>query len=773
MTRESFRALVLLAAVAVATAGLGTPAAGQDDESAAAGGAVADSTAADSTAADSTAADSAAVPANPRTLLSTDGAVQVYEELRPGEGINGFWWEYDPRADLERLLDEDLRSRPLDKLTDAFGFQVFAPDSILALRDSVTAVADSILATRVEVKMAFDPKLTSRYTENRDSFDFVNELTSPVPLPWGTLTTTLREADNFNESTDKVRDDRSLSTTFTRRFGERTSSTITFNRAGTEQRRDDVLESRSNSTSVNARALGQRELGWAGTFSGELGLATGRDTYRTAVTDGESNQLTPNWAAALKRPLPAGNLSLDYKGSADRGTRRENRESVVLGEDNFPVLGPDGEPLTEILVTETDDRNLTNNLQFSGDTKLGPIWTLRMAGGLLRDRTQYIAQEDSVAGRQETRWNTSDNANVHLEGKPWTGFELKLDGRVTRSGFDYDLERGKFSRTTSGGTDAEVRWSPAEGSNWTVKMGRNREDRNSLTSQAGIVDKESANLNWRQILTDAVDFTANYDVTVDSFVFDDKVANTGDRDLRNQRGIFTVNYTVNPALSTAIKMDLRKNDTVNINAQKSRENKSDYTYIISPTYSLRVGPNSVTGEFSADARYAVYDFDEDRNFLTRRFATRQRWQRSLTEHVTSDVLGTYEISDEGAYRRGEDGVRRFARSREVHRFRIETQILYTLPWGLQFRTLYRRDGDNQYTVTDGEERSTGRPRTDEFSLGVSGKKRFLRSILTDLDASWTRKAGDRVTDVDRRFFTIRLSLEYQPFRRPEKNGGGS
>lgn len=762
MNAASVSALLALATAVLAVAGLGAPAAGQDDESAAAGGSAADTTAADSTAAP-----------NPRTFLSTDGAIRVYEELRPGEGINGFWWEYDPQADLTRLLDDDLRDRPLDKLTDAFGFQIFAPDSIVALRDSVSAVADSIRATRVDLKTTFDPKLTSRYSENRDSFDFVNELTSPVPLPWGTLTTTLREADNFNESTNKVRDDRSLATSFTRRFGEQTSSTVSFNRSGTEQRRGDVLESRSNSTSVNARVLGQRSLGWAGTASADLGLAGGRDTYRTEITDGSSEQLTPSWGANFKRPLPAGNLSLDYKGSTDRGRRRETRQETVLDENNFPVLGPDGEPLKELLVTETDDRNLANNLQFSGDTKLGPVWTVRLSAGLLRDRMQYIAQEDSVAGRQETRRSTSDNANLHVEGKPWTGFELKLDGRVSRSGFDYDLERSRFSRTNAGGTDAEVRWSPTSSSNWTVRLGRSREDRNSLTAQSGIVDKESANLNWKQILTDAVDFTANYDVTLDSFVFDDKVANTGDRDLRNQRGIFTVNYIVSPALNTAVKMDVRKNDTVNVNAQKSRENKSDYAYIISPTYSLRAAGNSVTGEFSADARYAVYDFDEDRNFLTRRFSTRQRWQRSLLENVTSDVLGTYEISDEGAYRRGDDGIRRFGRSREVHRFRIETQILYTLPHGLQFRTLYRRDGDNQYVVTEGEKQSTGRARTDEFSVGVSGKKRFLKSILTDLDASWSRKAGDRVTDVDRRFFTIRLSLEYQPFRKPGQNGGGA
>ena len=67
--------------------------------------------------ADSSGASSSGAPADsvaPRKLLSTDGAIRVYAERRPGEGINGFWWEYDPKPDLQRLLDVAVRFVGLD-----------------------------------------------------------------------------------------------------------------------------------------------------------------------------------------------------------------------------------------------------------------------------------------------------------------------------------------------------------------------------------------------------------------------------------------------------------------------------------------------------------------------------------------------------------------------------------------------------------------------------------------------------------------------------------
>jgi hypothetical protein len=99
-----------------------------------------------SSGSDSSATGAAADSAVVRDEVSTDGAITVFQEAFPGEGIDGFYWVYDPLKDLERLLDTRRRTERLEPLVDPYGFQVAIPESIRALRDSVTAVADSILA---------------------------------------------------------------------------------------------------------------------------------------------------------------------------------------------------------------------------------------------------------------------------------------------------------------------------------------------------------------------------------------------------------------------------------------------------------------------------------------------------------------------------------------------------------------------------------------------------------------------------------------------------
>lgn len=745
---------MLPVALAALLALFSVPAAGQEgtgdggsDESAAAAG------------------DSTQASGPERKFLSSDGAIFVFEELRPGEGINGFWWEYDAAADLQRLLDEDRRNRPLDPLTDAFGFEVFAPESILALRDSVRAVADSILAKRVEILTRFDPKLTSRYVENRDTFEFVNELASPIPLAGGTLQASLTNTDSFNESTRKVKDGRNLNAAFNRRYISGITTSLSLGRNDEQQRRDATLESRSDGTSLAGRLLAERQLGAIGQGGAEIGLSATQTHYETEQTDGESRLFAPSWALRLKRPFGATQASLDYEGRTERGNRAEERDFPVLDDQGNPVLDELGRPVTERRRTETEDRNFMNKLDFGANGDLAGSWKYRLNGSGVRDQMQYIAQADSVAGRQETRTNDTGSVNAHVEGDVWDGLEMKLDGRVAMITYDYEVETAKFSETRSRSADSEILWTPRDGSRVTVKLGRERERRDLLTAQAGIVDKESAGLNWKQDITAKVDITANYDITLDSFVYDDKEANTGDRDLRNQRGVFTIRYGVTKGLDTSVRMDLRKNQTINVNPQKSRENKTDYTYLVNPTYTLRFGGNSINGEFNADARYAVYDFDEDRNFLNRRFSTRQRWQRAWTERVSSEILATYEMLDEGAYRPSEvDGVRRFAKSRETRRSRLETTLLYNPRSWLRARVTFRRDAEDQFAVESAGKERTGEYLTDELTFGCNAKKKFLKAIQLDLDASWSQKQGDRVTDVDRNFYVIRASLVYQPFK---------
>ena len=468
MSRCSFRKArrAGLAWVAMVGAGLGPilapgPLAAADDAAPADSAAAA----ADSTAAPAAPADSTAVL---RKIISTDGAISVFEEARPGEGIEGFWWEYDPVADLQRLLDDDLREQPLEPLVDAYGFNVVLPESILALRDSVTVVADSIRAERIEIDTRFDPRLVSRYNERKDQFTLKHKVDGSVPLGRrGTVSTTVEDQNEFNESTRKVKDDRTLSSAFNYRFGEDLSTSLTVNRSDRTQKRETTLESESEATGVTSRVRAQRTVPLVGQLDTSVGLSFNQNVYRTQRTDGESRQVSPSWTVKTTSDLGVNRLTLDYSGDLARGDRKETI-SVTTPSDTGLVTSEEFD--------EAHDKNLKNKVSAGLESRLDENTTFRLSGLVDLDRQQFLSKVDSLAGQQETRTQASRNLQGQLTAKPLENLEFDAKGRLGLSRREFELNDIQYSQTMSRSADIRIDYDPLEKSGFTLKLERKQQE---------------------------------------------------------------------------------------------------------------------------------------------------------------------------------------------------------------------------------------------------------------------------------------------------------
>ncbi len=684
--------------------------------------------------------------ASPRALVSSDGSVSVFEELVPGEGIDGFWWEFDPAAELERLLDNQRRGEELEPLLDAYGFPLTIPDSIRALRDSVASVADSIRAVTIQIEQKFEPKFKTGYVEMKDDYTLTNDVDVNYPLSGlGTMNMKASTNNTFNKSTRKLRNDRTVTSSFNFLFSERLGSSFSVTRVDNEQKRDEVIESEADNTSVTGRVRASNQgtrIGGVllGNVEASAGLSANKRNYLTQVSDGYTEQISPNWNFKIVRPAGAGQLSLDYTGDVGRARSKETR--------------------TE----ETKDRNANHKLSASAKYDFDEDTRLQVNGSLDRRRFQFISQADSVAGQQETREQNGESVRVNLTAAPLEGLSFRGSADYQRAESTYELEYGRYSDTVTRSANSEIEYESWVGARWLLKLDRRHEDRNYLNLQAGIVEEEKASLDYKQQITENVDFNASYFASLRSFQYDDNVNNTGDRDLLSQNGTFTIHYNPHQVLRTNLRIEVRKAESINIHPEKSSDNKTDHTFIIRPGYNLKIGQANIDGDFQAEARYAVYDFREDDNFLNRRFSTRQKWQHSVTKTISTEFVLTYEINDEGSYRRSEyDGKRRFARSRELHRFRVSGQVRYTPFKGVNANFLYRQDGDDTYSVGEGTETLTGKSRTQEFTSGFSFKRAIMDHVSLNLDFRQTQKSGDRVRETEHRFYNIRASLEYTPF----------
>ncbi|MGQ0720375.1 MAG: hypothetical protein ACT4PE_02235 [Candidatus Eiseniibacteriota bacterium] len=707
------------------------------------------------------AADSAVVA---RTLVSTDGAIAAFEEAVPGEGIKGFWWEYDAAADLARLLDENRREERLEPIVDPFGFELAIPDTILALRDSVSAVADSILAERIDIAVSFDPKFTSTYDERKDQYVLKNEFTTSYPVVTnGTLTVDFGNSNEYNESTGKVKDGRRVSSTFTYLFQEHLASTFSVNWNEDRQERERVVDADTDGLTVSGQLRETRAVGLLGDMEAGAGLSVNRQRYTTSTTDGESGNLTPDWRLKLTRAYTGGTATMDYTGSGGVSSREERR-TLPTG-----VAGVDS-----TIVDESDDTNINNTVNLGGNYKFEDGTELRLQSSYNREQVQYLSQADSLRGQQESRVRDSRTGTLSLTTKPVEGLEVRANADYSLNDNDYRLTKTLSSNTSAKSADTDISYEPWEGGRWTFKMERSAERRDYQTPTSGDVSKQQGSVDFKQKITTNVDFDAAYFVSLDRFEFDDPLANV-DRDVRTQRGTFTVRYNPAKAVTSAITMQVRKTEFVNIHPVQAANNNTDHGYTINPMYTWRLGAASLSGDVSVDARYKVQDFQDDANTLVRRLTARQKWQQALSSRLSTEVQYRWEFSDQGSYNRSElDGRRRYGRSREIIRSTVEAKLRYDVGKGFGVRVEYRTDEDDSYSVSgDDRELQTELPRR-QLLYAADYRRDLLRHVHVDVNFSQTLKNGEGVTDVERNYYTIIASIVYQPFQKedPDKDKKG-
>ncbi|MDP6529732.1 MAG: hypothetical protein QGI43_08600 [Gemmatimonadota bacterium] len=701
------------------------------------------SSASDTTSAASATPDSAATAS--RKMVSESGAVSVFEELQPGEGIDGFWWEFDTEAELARLLNDELKDERPDPLVDAFGFELTIPDTIRALRDSVTAVADSILAERIQLETRFIPKYSSRYRERKDDFTLEHEFDVNYPLSdHATVSTRLKSQNSFNESTGKLRDDRSISSTFSFVFSDDLTSSLSVQRSDNRQERNAELESEGSNTSVNGRGRLSREVPVLGSVETSAGLSASVRDYVSRGTSGSNSGVSPSWGAKVTRTFEGGQLAANYTGDIERARSEQTR----IGET---------EPET------TDDANSGHTMNLALNYTLRPGWALRIISDNSTRELQYLSAVDSLAGLQETRRQNRSAVRGGLDAEVFEGLTVKSKVEMTRNEQTYSLQTGRYSDIGRRSANVDMDYAGWEGGRLRFGLDRSREDRDYNNTQAGSIDRQQASVDYNQAITANVDFVGVFFMTLDRYAYDDFDGNRGDRDLKTTRGTFTVRYRPFSSLNTDLRIEVRQAESINIHPSKSPDNKTDHVYRITPSYTWKLGGTTIRGEFTADARYAVYGFREEDNFLNRTFSTRQKVQHSFTPRVSSEFTVTADFQDEGSYSRtGLDNRRLFSRSREIHRFRTLTQVRYTPVKGVRLNFRYARDGDDRYSLGPGKRTLSTRRRTQELSLGLDMRKKITKHVSLDLKATRTHKSGLTISNVERDFFNITASVDYKP-----------
>ncbi|NNE44452.1 MAG: hypothetical protein HKN12_09600, partial [Gemmatimonadetes bacterium] len=499
------------------------------------------------------------------------------------------------------------------------------------------------------------------------------------------------------------------------------------------------------------------------TFEATAGLTASRRDYTTAVTVGESSQFSPDWKAKLTRPYAGGSATLDYSGNVGLSNRMETRTITTVD----PVTLQD---VDEVTTSESDETNTSNKLDLAGNYKIGLKTDVNLRSSASRNKFQYLSQVDSLLGQQGTRIREGKNANLQFNTTAIPGVDIKSRAIYTVNETDYALERIRTTKSTTAETGADINYNGWDTGRWIFKMKRTDERRDLQTSQAGDVAKTQASVDYKQDILDNIALESAFFITLDRYEFDDKEANTNDRDLRTRRGSFRVRYNPHSTVTSSVRMEIRQTESIYIQASRSGSNSTDYAYVISPQYTWKLGKANFSGDFTADARYKVQDFQDDSNKLNRVFSTRQKWQQAFNSRFSTEVVAFWEFSDQGSYNRSTlDGRRRFIRTGENRKLRLETKLRYEFIKGFTSRVEYRSDEDDSYIINSGEKSLSNQFPQRQFLYAVDFKKTVMDHIRLDVKFSQTFKDGDNVRETERNFYSIRAQLTYDPFKPKKEN----
>jgi hypothetical protein len=567
------------------------------------------------------------------------------------------------------------------------------PDSAAGDSTRVGAPPDTALSAARRTGRRFAPNYSSKYDINRNTDNWTQTLnfaTWSGPMDLTNVTTVSIGKDktldrdrrnNTNNFTLNYQFPRGVKATGT--LGIIRNSTVDAGRTDTQQ----------NSENVNASVSYARPFpgGLAATF--RAGAGTTHDVWVDPLTSNRES-LGPHAEASAN--FTAKRLADWSLNTSVRTSRLKSTESTTN--------------------TTTNDHNLSGNIALNATFSVRGFDPWRVTVGNNLQRTQYpfrqiILPTDSTAA--DTMFVQETNDNIGRDVTIATGMtprpRLKLGGSVSYRNNDinreFDTERSQQSidRALKGTLAYAFRDSTRVDFRGETSRARSLYDAASRTFLNGTTFNSALGGAVRRPLGRRAAFDAAGNYALQSFQFDDTARNTDDRDIVRGDLATKVDYNPTTKIVTFLRFTFQHNQTVFIDAEKSGTNQTQQVWSILPSFEYRLNPRvSFREEASAIANATYFDFNEDNNRLSRTTELRSNIDARLMPRLMVNLRHSLRFLQDGSYRRGDDGVRRFGKSRDDRSRDITFRADYTLIQGINvnFRqnkrlsdiTTYRRQG---------------------------------------------------------------------------------
>ena len=372
-------------------------------------------------------------------------------------------------------------------------------------------------------------------------------------------------------------------------------------------------------------------------------------TYTSGRRDGVSGKLTWSPGAWLAvNGLAAGNWN-----HLTTNTQQRKFAPVITGGMNLV-----SDSLSS-LETPTGDERYEASASYRGIPRLVVNGALRSLSGT---QTMWAFAR---RGLDALSWYDR-SANLKVEHTPVAGGGVTLEGSFGQVYRSYRLQDNfnTLGRTHSGSANFFLF---RTGSRLMGGLQLNRVRNDLQKAQNGLVVNRAANLSGARKMTDRLWLEGAGTVSLFTRKYDDPIA---DRD--DLRGYANVGggYRVSSRCSTAVHFSVNRSHAVAIDAAAAAENNVQTSYQMDAALRLQVTQSfQIWQNYQINANYFVYDFDfqEDRNSLTRIRRIDTVLSDSLFDFAILRLTHNFQAQDRGTYSRSaEGGDRKYGVSQEFY-----------------------------------------------------------------------------------------------------------
>jgi hypothetical protein len=257
-------------------------------------------------------------------------------------------------------------------------------------------------------------------------------------------------------------------------------------------------------------------------------------------------------------------------------------------------------------------------------------------------------------------------ANLKIEHLAMPGGQLVLEGTISQAFREYQLQRNfnSLGRTQTGRANFFV-YRPVSRVIAGFELSRVQNDRQ--ITQNGLVINRAMNASGARKITNRLWLEGSGTLSLFSRRYDNPVSDRDDlRGYANAGG----GYLVSSRCSTAVHFSVTRAHAVAVDAVASGENNVQTSYQMDASLRLQVSRTfQILQNYQINANYFIYDFDfqEDRNSLTRIRRIDTVLTDSLFDFAILRLTHNFFAQDRGSYSRSEeDGQRKYGVSQESY-----------------------------------------------------------------------------------------------------------